>query len=284
MTSMKQTLRQTVAAMVIAGAAFAGPALAQDMQASACTIADAGLPATVDQYLPAAQTCLAAPPAGVSPRADLEAQVLADLNAARADAGLAPLDARPALAEAARLHTIDMASRGYAAHVDPEGRDHLDRIRTLDRTGLIGSVGGNVAIAADASALAPALTAMGVDRDNVLRQEFTDIGVGVTEADGRIFAVAVFARVDGELDAPLPVTAQRIASVSTNLDERMANFAAIPQSRVDGLRLSSADGAVLAESLGRSISVPAGDAYLDIVVDQGDGVLYLRGPATHAGG
>lgn len=284
MTAMKQTLRQTVAAMVIAGAAFAGPAIAQDLQASACTIADAGLPATVDRYLPAAEACLAAPPAGVSARADLEAELLTELNAARAEAGLAPLTARPALAGAARLHTIDMAARGYAAHVDPEGRDHLDRIRTLDRTGLIGAVGGNVAIAGAAGDLLPALSAAGVDRDNVLREEFTDIGIGVTEADGRIFAVAVFARVDGELDTPLPATAQRVAAISADLDQPNAAFAAIPQSQVAGVRLSSADGAVLAQSQGRSIGVPAGDAYLDVAVDTGDGVRYLRGPATSFGG
>jgi uncharacterized protein YkwD len=263
--------------MVIAGAAFAGPVLAQDQQAAACTIQAAGLPATVDQYLPAAQACLAAPPAGITVRADLEAQALAALNAQRADAGLAPLTARPALSDAARLHTIDMAARGYAAHVDPEGRDHLDRIRTLDRTGLIGAVGGNVAILEAGDDIAVQLSAEGVDRDNVLRQEFTDVGLAVAEADGRTFAVAVFARVDGELDAPLPVTSQRIASVRSDLDRESMPMA--------GLRLSSVDGAVLAHSPGRSIRAPGeGDAYLDIAIDQGDGVLYLRGPATHIGG
>jgi hypothetical protein len=50
---MKQTLRHSAAALVIAGAAFAlpgfSPALAQDMQASACTIAETGLPETLDR-------------------------------------------------------------------------------------------------------------------------------------------------------------------------------------------------------------------------------------------
>ncbi len=283
---MKQTLRQTVAAMVIAGAAFAGPAFGEEAGAT-CTISEGGLPATLDRFIPAAHACLQAPPAGVTLRADLEAQALADLNAERRAAGLKPLTLRPALSEAASLHTIDMAARGYAAHVDPEGRDHLDRIRALDRTGLIGSAGGNVAIltGADADAAAASLSREGVDRDNVLRADFTDVGIGMAESGGRLFAVALFARVDGELDSPLPVTAGRIAQIGTDLDERMAPFAAIPQSPVSGLRLSSVDGDVLAESFGHSISAPgAGDVYLDVAVDRGDSTLYLRGPATHAGG
>jgi hypothetical protein len=177
-----------------------------------------------------------------------------------------------------------MAARGYAAHVDPEGRDHLARMRTLDRTGLIGSAGGNVAIVGDPALLATALSAEGVDRDNVLRAEFTDIGLGVTEAGGRIFAVAVFARVDGELDAPLPLSAQRVASISTDLHDRVAAFDAVPQWQVAGLRLSGADGAVLASSPGYSIGGPAGDAYLDVAVEDGGAVRYLRGPATHIEG
>src|SRR5688572_25249226 len=94
MTNMRQKLRQTVAALASASAAFAGPALAETVQ-TGCAISEAGLPATVDQYLPAAQACVAAPPQGVSARADLEAQTLAAINATRSVAGMAPLAMRP---------------------------------------------------------------------------------------------------------------------------------------------------------------------------------------------
>jgi hypothetical protein len=164
--------------------------------------------------------------------------------------------------------------------VDPEGRGHLDRIRALDRTGLIGSAGGNLAVldAADAGAIRASLSRDGVDRENVLRGEFTDAGIGVAEAGGRVFAVAVFARLDGELVAPLPLGAERIASVRSDLDWEVYPVA--------GLRLASADGAILAQSLGTSITLPrtGQDAYLEVAVERPDGLLFLRGPAVHSGG
>src|SRR5690606_40814607 len=123
-----------------------------------------------------------------------------------------------------------------------EGRGHLERIRILDRTGLIGAAGGNVAILAPGDDIASALSADGVNRDNMLRAEFTDAGIGVVESGGRLFATVVFAGVDGELDAPLPVTAERIAGLRSDLDERPAQFGWIPQSAVSGLRLSDAGG------------------------------------------
>lgn len=244
-----------------------------------CGLNGAGLPETLNRFVPAAQACLQAPPAGVAVRQDLEADALAALNAQRDAAGVKDLRLREALSEAARLHAIDMATRGYAAHVDPEGRGHLDRIRALDRSGLIGAAGGNLAIlsAGDASSIAASLSRAGVDQDNVLRGEFTDAGVGVAEAGGRIFAVAVFAHLDGELETPIPVDATRIASLRSDIDWEVYPVA--------GLRLASAQGEVLAQSLGSSITLPQSgqDSYLEVAVERPDGVLLLRGPAVSGG-
>ncbi|MHC4472142.1 MAG: CAP domain-containing protein [Planctomycetota bacterium] len=53
--------------------------------------------------------------------ATLESRVYVLANRIRETAGLEALDLRLDLMEAARRHALDMASRGYFAHVSPEG-------------------------------------------------------------------------------------------------------------------------------------------------------------------
>jgi uncharacterized protein YkwD len=56
-------------------------------------------------------------------------EVLRLTNAERAEAGCGPLHADSRLAAAAQGHSADMASRGYFAHVAPEGETPWDRAR-----------------------------------------------------------------------------------------------------------------------------------------------------------
>ena len=55
------------------------------------------------------------------------AAVVCEINAARADAGRAPLRSRPSLADAARGHSADMVERRYFAHESPDGAGPADR-------------------------------------------------------------------------------------------------------------------------------------------------------------
>jgi len=55
--------------------------------------------------------------------------VVCELNAARAGAGLGPLQSRPSLAEAARAHADDMVARQFFSHVSPEGESAATRAR-----------------------------------------------------------------------------------------------------------------------------------------------------------
>lgn len=63
-----------------------------------------------------------------SPFADLEASLLAEVNAVRARHHLIPLHRSPELDAVARSHSDDMARRGYLSHQSPEGTNPVDRI------------------------------------------------------------------------------------------------------------------------------------------------------------
>lgn len=58
----------------------------------------------------------------------------ARINRARQAEGLAPLAWDETLAPLARLHSADMASRGYFAHTGPDGRDVNARAQKLNLT------------------------------------------------------------------------------------------------------------------------------------------------------
>jgi uncharacterized protein YkwD len=73
-------------------------------------------------------TAAAEPPA--CPPGDTgRAAIVCEINAARADAGRAPLRGRPALDDAAGGHSRDMVARRYFAHESPEGEGPADRAR-----------------------------------------------------------------------------------------------------------------------------------------------------------
>lgn len=59
--------------------------------------------------------------------ADVEARVAERVNAERARAGLPLLSSDPKLADIARAHARDMATRRYFDHVSPEGKDPARR-------------------------------------------------------------------------------------------------------------------------------------------------------------
>jgi uncharacterized protein YkwD len=114
------------------------------------------------------------------------------LNRRRAEHGLRPLASSRVLARAARAHSRDMASRRYFAHDAPDGRTPARRIAAAGypREGV--TVGENLAWGED-SAAAPAEIVAGWmespgHRANVLRREYTEIGIGLAH------------------DAPRPVT------------------------------------------------------------------------------
>jgi uncharacterized protein YkwD len=64
----------------------------------------------------------------VETNAAYESQVLALINQARADQGVAPLTSQNQLAQAALVHSTDMACQDYVDHIGSDGSRYYDRI------------------------------------------------------------------------------------------------------------------------------------------------------------
>jgi uncharacterized protein YkwD len=120
------------------------------------------------------------PPGGID-----RAAIACELNVARAQAGLPPVRARPALERAATAHAEDMVARGYFAHETPAGTGPAERAR---RAGYLdGAVRwriGEVLIWSRGTPLTAeaAVTAWLGSPDHrriLLRRAFRDIGVGI---------------------------------------------------------------------------------------------------------
>ena len=73
-------------------------------------------------------TAAADPPTCAEGAVD-RAAIVCEINAARAEAGRAPLTSRRSLGDAAAEHSSDMVERHYFAHESPEGEGPAERAR-----------------------------------------------------------------------------------------------------------------------------------------------------------
>lgn len=211
----------TVSALL---ATFSIPAaLAAGVSSSATCDLSAGLPVSSTAAYEVATNCLLAPPQDVVLRDDLAADLEVLTNRLREKRGLSVLALRPAFVRTAMVHGLDISQTGHIGHEDAAGRGHLDRLRLLDRTALIGEAGGIVAVlpaaGTDAGEIYRALMSDPVNAANLLREGFSDQGVAVIEQDGRLIVVQVLARLEGELEAPLPLRLAGNADLSADIRE-----------------------------------------------------------------
>ena len=268
------------AATALATPADARPASSENLQSApaACELAD-GLPGSVSAAFDQAEACLAGAPSGVTVRQDLLADVAALSERHRVRLGLATLGDRDTLSGAALIHAMDMAAREYAAHEDLEGRSHLYRMRLLDRQVLISSSGANVIVLPAEGTTAidvfNAIISDPVNDANLSRAGFTDSGLGIVEANGLLYVVQVFARVEGELAQPMPVALSDRTSLRMSLAETGFRF--------DGWTLAGADGRNLERGINPLIASPSrgqDEAFLEVSVSNGLETYVLKGPLT----
>ncbi len=144
-----------------------------------------------------------APPTASAPVATLDAEesnLLRMANEARARAGLAPLKISNRLMAAARIHSADMAARGYAGHDSPAGDTPADRVH---RFGLsYEEIAENIYAADDGAELATlparALAAWLADpahRANLLSARFRATAIAISRApDGAWYVTQDFMR------------------------------------------------------------------------------------------
>ena len=110
-------------------------------------------------------------------------RLLALVNAARQQAGVAPLQLHDDLNAAAREHSADMVARNYFSHFGPDGRTPWDRLAAEGVT-----TGGQENIAMGQATPEEAVESWMASeghRQNLLDPAFRFMGIGVqTGADG----------------------------------------------------------------------------------------------------
>jgi len=205
----------------------------------------------------------------------IDADLLAVANSDRRALALTEFRMHESLAAVARAHARDMALAGYVSNADPAGRSLLDQVRLSDRTALIGSFASSIAVLDEGATAAQIHAAIQSDTSNAenLRRGFTHAGTGTYVFGGRIHVVQLYARIDGELDQPLPVNLTQATLISPSL----ANASMTPV----GWSLSDARGELVARGSGHRIRSRSGDplaGYLNLDVAVGTDVYTLRGP------
>jgi len=140
--------------------------------------------------------------AGISYLSQLEREIYHLTNDVRQKYRVSTLTWESSLGEVARNHSIDMLSRNFFSHVNPEGRSPHDRIIAGYRFSLSMS-GENIWSgtgheSGETNLLARTIVESWLSspghRKNLLNPEFTDIGVGVAARGKDVRATQVFVR------------------------------------------------------------------------------------------
>ncbi len=264
-----------LAALATPSAAFADSA--EPVPETSCNLVD-GYGAALASYIDEARACLDRPQSGALVEKARDTRLL--MQRMREKNGMSALGSHAGLDAAARMHALDMAARGYASHTDPEGRGHEARLRAVGRDLIFGAAGANITVVdqnASAVEIYNALIGDEVSRENLFRNAFTHAGFGLAEADGRIYAVQVFAQVDGLLPRPLPVELPLVSDIPVEFVD--SGF------RAEGWRIESADGRTIARGLTPKLyraRLDGADGYLTVEARLGTSQYALKGPAVSA--
>src|SRR6478609_1144921 len=142
---------------------------------------------------------------------EAEARALVLLNEARTAAGLNKVQPDAELREIALAHSTDMVDHNFVGHVSPTTGTPLDRVR---RSGaLVPAFGENVGTAATPELVHEGLMDSPGHRANMLRPDWTHVGIGARKGHVGIVVTMLFARRPSA--AALPTSAAQVeAAVS----------------------------------------------------------------------
>jgi len=162
--------------------------------------------------------------AGISHPEALERKILEFVNDERKKNGLSTLQPEGTLDTIARGHSDDMLARNFFEHVNPDGLAPSDRIAIQHRR-LIGLTGENIWMS---SGMNPSeidklaneimygekgwMNSPG-HRANILRPEYTHLGVGIAVKDLEVRATQNFAAVRAYTQQPVPAQVSSGASL-----------------------------------------------------------------------
>jgi len=141
-----------------------------------------------------ARTALLSSPVNFS---SLEAQILSLINSTRASHGMGGLSPNQMLTDLARMRSSDMVSRNYFSHHSPDGRNIKHLFADYGIT--YSNFGENLGNASPASYGSPgaflnAWMNSPSHRANMLKSNYSLIGVGVTDGGGRRVVTVLFIR------------------------------------------------------------------------------------------
>jgi len=136
------------------------------------------------------QTSFEATDARLLPRSDAERAMLRAINAERREQGLPPLSWCESCARVARGHSKDMYRGGYFSHEDLDGDDPFDRMVNAGVS--YGAAGENLALAPTIDEAHDGLMKSPDHRENILRTEFEQVGIGIYEGPYGLMCTQVF--------------------------------------------------------------------------------------------
>src|SRR3954451_20756853 len=124
----------------------------------------------------------------VAAASDVAAALVCDINAARAQQGLRPLNWDTRLSAAAQWTANDMAARHYVAHVTPGGVDLARRVDTSSYSppadvpwSLAENLGWGTTALSTPQAIVAGWMSSAPHRANILDADLEDVGVGIAQ-------------------------------------------------------------------------------------------------------
>lgn len=140
------------------------------------------------------QSPTAAAPAQSPAIAQMESQVRQQINAIRRQRGLTELSNNEKLAQVARNYSRRMAEENFFAHVSPQGDTLSDRIKAAGIFYFM--VGENLFTSTNISQPVPAAIQGWMQspghRENILRREFRQTGVGIWQEGTQYYFTQLF--------------------------------------------------------------------------------------------
>ena len=181
-----------------------------------------------------------------------EARMLVLLNEARRTAGLNPVVADDELREVALAHSEDMVAHNFFSHVSPSTGTPDDRV--LRSGALVSAAGENIAAAPTPETAHDGLMNSPGHRANMLRPDFTHVGIGAEESPSGITVTLVFGRRPPAASVPTSAAQVEAAIVALRAGKN------VPAVKLDGIyRVSAQAGADVyanggdAEDIGKAI-------------------------------
>ncbi len=125
-------------------------------------------------------------PPGEAPEKEIEGEIFRAVNQARGEKGLPLLQENPQLQEVARRHSEDMATRHFFGHLNPDGRDVVDRLRAQGIADFT-AAGENIFSGKKVTDPAPMAVREWLNnpshRRNLLNPRYTAGGVGISQGE-----------------------------------------------------------------------------------------------------